>query len=191
MSAGLCGVLLALITCGSASQVQTVTADLGQDVVLPCQAPSSSPVLVVEWTRPDLGSEYVFLYRNSLSDPENQLDSFVNRVQLVDRGMRDGNLAVRLLRVSAADVGKYECHVIQERTTRRKRATFNTHPIITINLDVRAQTAVDTRGHAAALLSVTALVMVALVMVALIFVKHRRHLSSEKPVYDTDDLQQQ
>uniref|UniRef100_A0A3P9ARN6 Ig-like domain-containing protein n=1 Tax=Maylandia zebra TaxID=106582 RepID=A0A3P9ARN6_9CICH len=61
----------------------------------------------------DLGKEYVLLYRDENFDPQNQYKTFVNRVYLQDRQMKDGNVTLILENVTAADNGTYECRVVQ------------------------------------------------------------------------------
>uniref|UniRef100_A0A3Q3LNR8 Ig-like domain-containing protein n=1 Tax=Mastacembelus armatus TaxID=205130 RepID=A0A3Q3LNR8_9TELE len=98
-----------------------ITAEPGDTVTLPCRAPSSSEITTVEsseilillWTRPDLDPDYVFVYRNKRSDPDNQHPSFKERVELKDSQMKDGDVSVTLKDVVFTDTGTYECHVIQ------------------------------------------------------------------------------
>ncbi|XP_026179934.1 butyrophilin subfamily 1 member A1-like [Mastacembelus armatus] len=90
-----------------------ITAEPGDTVTLPCRAPSSSEIRTVEWTRPDLDPDYVFLYRNGRSDPDNQHPSFKERVELKDSQMKDGDVSVTLKDVTFTDTGTYECRVFQ------------------------------------------------------------------------------
>ncbi|XP_026012360.1 butyrophilin-like protein 8 [Astatotilapia calliptera] len=119
----------------SAFNVQkNITA--GQNVTLPCRAPNNNKTItMVEWSRPDLGSEYVLFYRNKQFAPDNQHPSFKNRVDLQDRQMKDGDVSLILKNVTINDTGTYECRVVQ-RTNRRKRANLKTSPIRVINLHV-------------------------------------------------------
>ncbi|XP_050928644.1 CXADR-like membrane protein isoform X2 [Lates calcarifer] len=131
--------LLSLWVLVSASEVQNIRAVPGQTVTLPCRAPRDTDIIVVEWTRPDLETEeYVFLYRDERPDPHKQHPSFQNRVELVDRQMEDGDVSLILKNVKREDTGIYECRVVQRETNRRKRATLDSEPIISIiYLDVR------------------------------------------------------
>lgn len=115
---------------------RTLTAEPGQNVLLPCRAPVHSPVLAVEWTRADLESEYVFLYRDEQSVPFYQHPSFRNRVDLQDRRMKDGDVSLVLRDVTTGDRGTYECRVYQRGHRVRKRANLDSDPISTIVLDV-------------------------------------------------------
>uniref|UniRef100_A0A3Q4I313 Ig-like domain-containing protein n=1 Tax=Neolamprologus brichardi TaxID=32507 RepID=A0A3Q4I313_NEOBR len=109
---------------------KTITAVSGQDATLPCRAPnSSSSISVVEWSRADLGDEYVLLYRDELFDPENQHPSFKNRVDLKDRQMKDGDVSLILKDVMINDNGTYECQVFMTGTNMRKRANLVNEPI--------------------------------------------------------------
>nr|XP_020475825.1 V-set domain-containing T-cell activation inhibitor 1-like [Monopterus albus] len=112
------------------------TAEPGENITLPCRAPSSTNITVVEWIRPDLRPEYVFVYRSMQHDPDNQHEFFKDRVELEDSEMKDGNVSLVLRNVTTGDRGTYECRVVQGKTTRRKRY-LNNEPISTIYLDVK------------------------------------------------------
>uniref|UniRef100_A0AAZ1X4D5 Ig-like domain-containing protein n=1 Tax=Oreochromis aureus TaxID=47969 RepID=A0AAZ1X4D5_OREAU len=106
-----------------------ITAASGQNVTLTCRAPNSNNIIVVEWSRADLETEYVLLYRNKKLDPENQHPSFKNRVDLQDRQMKDGDVSLILNNVTTADNGTYECRIFMRERQRRKRAHLKTDPI--------------------------------------------------------------
>ncbi|XP_016522550.1 protein turtle-like isoform X3 [Poecilia formosa] len=109
---------------------RNITAQAGQNTSLPCRSPDNKPVVVVEWIRPDLGSEYVLLYRNDQLDLENKHVMFKDRVDLQDRQMKDGNVSLVLRKVTTDDRGAYECQVVQRETNSRRKT------IVIINLDV-------------------------------------------------------
>uniref|UniRef100_A0A3B5AVR4 Ig-like domain-containing protein n=1 Tax=Stegastes partitus TaxID=144197 RepID=A0A3B5AVR4_9TELE len=116
------------------SQVN-ITAELGEDVILPCEAPNTNkPIIVVEWSKPEVDQEYVFLYRDGHLDSVYQLPSYRNRVDLQDRQMKDGDVSLVLKDVKKNDTGTYECRVFQRGTNRKKRSNLQTDPIITIYL---------------------------------------------------------
>ncbi|XP_038586492.1 programmed cell death 1 ligand 1-like isoform X2 [Micropterus salmoides] len=113
----------------------------GDDVILPCQAGEAS-IRVVEWTRPDLEPEYVLLYRDGRSDPTHQHPSFKDRVQLVDRELKDGDVSLILKNVSSNDAGTYECRVAAG-GSRRKRTNLDTQPVRIIQLEVSGSNSGD------------------------------------------------
>uniref|UniRef100_A0A669EB94 Ig-like domain-containing protein n=1 Tax=Oreochromis niloticus TaxID=8128 RepID=A0A669EB94_ORENI len=82
-----------------------------KNVTLTCQAPNNNTIIIVEWSRADLGDKYVLLYRNERFDPDNQHPSFKNRVDLKDRQMKDGDVSLILKDVTINDTGTYECRV--------------------------------------------------------------------------------
>ncbi|CAI5671327.1 unnamed protein product [Oreochromis niloticus] len=94
---------------------KNITAESGQDVTLTCRA-SNNNIMVVEWSRADLGDEYVLLYRDDHFHSDNQHPSFKNRVDLQDRQMKDGDVSLILKNVTINDAGTYECHVLMEET---------------------------------------------------------------------------
>ncbi|XP_005952361.1 V-set domain-containing T-cell activation inhibitor 1-like, partial [Haplochromis burtoni] len=109
-------ILLCVCVGAAAAEGQkTITADTGQSTTLSCQAPNSS-IIVIEWSRADLGDEYVFLYRDDRSLNDSQHPSFKNRVDLQDRQMKDGNVSLNLKNVTINDTGTYECRVFMEKT---------------------------------------------------------------------------
>uniref|UniRef100_A0A3Q3J9R5 B30.2/SPRY domain-containing protein n=1 Tax=Monopterus albus TaxID=43700 RepID=A0A3Q3J9R5_MONAL len=122
----------ALFLLFSALDQKNITAKPGENITLPCRAPSSTNITVVEWIRPDLRPEYVFLYRSMQDDPDNQHESFKERVELEDSEMKDGNVSLVLRNVTTGDRGTYECHIVQGKTNRS-----NNEPISTIYLDVK------------------------------------------------------
>ncbi|XP_039863464.1 uncharacterized protein LOC120718817 [Simochromis diagramma] len=105
--------LLALI-CFS---VAVITAKAGQkSVALPCRIPNNN-LIAVNWSRADLGEEYVLLYRDGHFEPRNQHPSFQNRVDLQDRQMKDGDVSLILKDVTTNDTGTYECRIFVGETS--------------------------------------------------------------------------
>uniref|UniRef100_A0A3Q2E406 Ig-like domain-containing protein n=1 Tax=Cyprinodon variegatus TaxID=28743 RepID=A0A3Q2E406_CYPVA len=109
---------------------RNITAEPGQNVSLPCRAPDSNPIIGVEWSRSDLGSENIFLFRNDQIDLEHQHLSFKNRVDLQESQLKVGDMSLFLRNVTTEDKGTYECLFIQTETNRRKVTS------LLINLDV-------------------------------------------------------
>ncbi|XP_039901980.1 uncharacterized protein LOC120742625 isoform X4 [Simochromis diagramma] len=91
--------------------------------------------MTVEWSRLDLGDQYVLLYRDGHFNSHNQHRSFKNRVDLQDRQMKDGDASLILKNVTTNDAGTYECRAKPE-TNRRKRANLSGDPISIIYLHV-------------------------------------------------------
>ncbi|KAL4008304.1 hypothetical protein ACER0C_002156 [Sarotherodon galilaeus] len=112
-----------------------ITAESGQDVTLTCRAPNNN-IIVVKWSRADLGDEYVLLYRDEQFVPDDQHPSFKNRVDLQDRQMKDGDVSLILKNVTINDTGTYECRVFMRGANRRNRALLKTRPVSIIYLVV-------------------------------------------------------
>uniref|UniRef100_A0A3P8QQ81 Ig-like domain-containing protein n=1 Tax=Astatotilapia calliptera TaxID=8154 RepID=A0A3P8QQ81_ASTCA len=124
-----------LLTSHFVSSFSDINTPAGQNVILPCQAPNYN-IIVADWSRADLGSEYVLLYRDDLFVPDNQHPSFKNRLDLQDRQMKDGDVSLILKDVTINDSGTYECRVLQRGNNRGKRAVLKNNPINIINLSV-------------------------------------------------------
>ncbi|XP_026225265.1 coxsackievirus and adenovirus receptor homolog [Anabas testudineus] len=118
--------------------VETIIANPGQSVILPCQIQVSEKTAVkaIEWTRPDLEEEYVLFYRDGQLDTDHQYPTFKNRVELKEEQVKDGDLSLNLKNVRISDTGTYECRVVQRRTNHRKRSILESDPINTTNLTV-------------------------------------------------------
>ncbi|CAI5669658.1 unnamed protein product [Oreochromis niloticus] len=95
------------------SDQKNITAESGQDVTLTCRAANNN-FIIVQWSRADLGDEYVFVHRGGKFVPDDQHPSFKNRVGLQDRQMKDGDVSLILKDVTINDTGTYECRVVQE-----------------------------------------------------------------------------
>ncbi|XP_039678084.1 hemicentin-1-like isoform X2 [Perca fluviatilis] len=96
-----------------------VTVHPGDDVILPCQAAGSS-ISAVVWSRHDLKPDTVLLYSDGHLNTTQQHPSFKDRVELVDRDLKDGDVSLILKSVNINDAGTYKCGV----------KTGGTYPII-------------------------------------------------------------
>ncbi|CAI5660035.1 unnamed protein product [Oreochromis niloticus] len=156
VTASLCSTLLfvGVFMFVSADQ-KIITAEPGQNVTLPCRAPNnSSSITGVEWSRADLGDEYVLLYRDDQLDPTNQHPSYKNRVDLQDRQMKDGDVSLILKDVMINDAGTYECEAFIRGTNVRKRVNLVSDPIsiVTLRVDPPGQTGGDTEDGSVGLI---------------------------------------
>ncbi|XP_042071855.1 coxsackievirus and adenovirus receptor homolog [Haplochromis burtoni] len=98
-----------------------IPAKSGQkNVTLPCRAPNNNVIIIVEWSRADLGEEYVLLFRDKRLNPDEQHPSFKNRVDLQDRQMKDGDVSLILKDVTVNDTGTYECRVKEKQSAGRE-----------------------------------------------------------------------
>ncbi|XP_076734322.1 matrix remodeling-associated protein 8 isoform X3 [Maylandia zebra] len=154
---------------------KNITAESGQDVVLPCRVPSNKTIRAVKWSRADLAKEYVLLYRDDQLDQDNQHPSFKNRVDLQDRQMKDGNMSLILKNVTIDDGGSYNCNIFNGET--RSWESINT-----VSLTVSGQTGGDKQDGPVGLivgLSVSAVLLVAAVVGFLIYRKHKQQQSQD------------
>uniref|UniRef100_A0A3Q2W490 Ig-like domain-containing protein n=1 Tax=Haplochromis burtoni TaxID=8153 RepID=A0A3Q2W490_HAPBU len=96
----------------SLSDPNIITAESGQNVTLPCRASNNNNIIILEWSRADLGTQHVVVYRDGQFAPDDQHPSFKDRVDLQDRQMKDGDVSLILNNVTTADSGTYECRVL-------------------------------------------------------------------------------
>ncbi|XP_034757142.1 coxsackievirus and adenovirus receptor-like isoform X2 [Etheostoma cragini] len=100
----------------------------GDDVILPCRAGNPN-INVVKWTRTDLKTDIVLLYKDGHLENSSQHPSYKDRVDLVDRDLEDGDMSLTLKKVTINDTGTYECRV-------KTGDTDSDRPIRTIILKV-------------------------------------------------------
>ncbi|PWA23244.1 hypothetical protein CCH79_00020637 [Gambusia affinis] len=117
--------------CYTFSVQLSIRAEPGQNVVLPCRVATGGVIKVVDWTRDDLGSYRVLLYRSSQFVSDQQHPSLRNRVDLQDRQMKDGDVSLVLKNPTAEDSGTYRCQIVQSGTKNR-----DSNPNCIIRLDV-------------------------------------------------------
>lgn len=99
----------------SPSDYKNIMSSLGQQVILPCNAPENMEVLAMQWSRCGL-EEYVLHYRDDQFDPDGQDPSYMGRVNLTNTHMQNGNLSMILMNMTTADIGTYECIAFQRRS---------------------------------------------------------------------------
>ncbi|XP_035849739.1 hemicentin-1-like isoform X2 [Sander lucioperca] len=163
-----------------------VTVHPGDDVILPCQAADPS-IRAVEWSRPDLEPEYVLLTIDGHLDPTYQHPSFKDRVELVDRDLKDRDVSLTLKNVSSIDNGTYECRVKPDGSRRKKRANIDSEPIRTIRLQVTEDGNSSPVGRCNGLAAGVAGVLF-LVTIVVGVLKYKRHKNKRSgPPADDDD----
>lgn len=95
---------------------QTITAQAGDTVTLPCQAYSSVNITTVKWTTPKLEEsskeEYVWLLRDGHIPTQNQHPDFTDRVEAADIQLNNGNLSISLKNVTRNDTETFICQYI-------------------------------------------------------------------------------
>uniref|UniRef100_A0A147AHW4 ICOS ligand n=1 Tax=Fundulus heteroclitus TaxID=8078 RepID=A0A147AHW4_FUNHE len=110
-----------------------ITAEPGDNVILPCRAAENKDVISVEWSRTDLESdECVLLYKDSQYNQAVQSPFFKNRVDLLD--VENRNVSLVLKNVTTNDTGTYECRVFEKGNNRRKRLAVKSSSTIDLNV---------------------------------------------------------
>ncbi|XP_015259983.1 PREDICTED: uncharacterized protein LOC107104494 [Cyprinodon variegatus] len=92
-----------------------ITAELGKNIILPCRAHGNRSIIAVEWSRVDLGSEYILVYKHDRIDPQSQRCYFKNGVALQERKITDGDVSLVLKNVRTDDRGTYQCRIAKEK----------------------------------------------------------------------------
>ncbi|XP_047242849.1 uncharacterized protein LOC124881324 [Girardinichthys multiradiatus] len=109
----------------------------GRTVTLPCRAPNRvDPIKYLEWSRTDQKMAYIFFYRDQHVYSDFQDRDFKDRVDLLDKEMKEGEVSMLLKNATTADTGVYECRVVQAVTIRQKRAVMTFEPNMIIKLRV-------------------------------------------------------
>ncbi|XP_071022332.1 butyrophilin-like protein 10 [Oncorhynchus clarkii lewisi] len=115
---GILIISVSLITTGS-SEVQVVgpadrvIALAGDDIILPCSLkPSvSAEDMTVQWTRLNLKADILHLYRDHQDSYVDQSPSYRGRTSMFHEELKNGNVSLKLTRVTLSDGGCYRCFI--------------------------------------------------------------------------------
>uniref|UniRef100_A0A3P9PFS1 Ig-like domain-containing protein n=1 Tax=Poecilia reticulata TaxID=8081 RepID=A0A3P9PFS1_POERE len=91
------------------------TAEPGQDVILPCEAPGNEDPEAAEWKKQD-DDEWLIYLRPNQSGSLSFGSSYEDRVDLQDRQLKNGNASLVLRNVTTNDSKTYECRVGRNRS---------------------------------------------------------------------------
>ncbi|XP_035849844.1 polymeric immunoglobulin receptor-like isoform X2 [Sander lucioperca] len=171
------------------STIQLIVSDLIVEV--PCgdnatlQFKTAYPSISdVNLTRPDLKPDTIFCYNNKSLNTDDQNPSFKDRVELVDRDLKDGDVSLTLKNVNINDTGTYECHVRAAGPKRRRRATTDEKPIRTISIIRLQVTEPGARGNGGLAAGVVFLVAAVAAVVGGLMYKRRRDNRPKPPAAD-------
>ncbi|XP_039678096.1 immunoglobulin superfamily member 10-like isoform X4 [Perca fluviatilis] len=165
----------------ASSGVNVLPVHPGDDATLPCQA-DGSPIRVVEWIRPDLKPYTVLLYIHGILESAPQNPSFKDRVELVDRDLKDGDVSLILKNVNINDAGTYKCGV-KTGDTNIDPNNDPIRPIRTIHLRITEPDSKDGNspvGLIVALTVVTLLLLPVAVVAVVVVWKRQRQRRDEK-----------
>ncbi|XP_042183915.1 myelin-oligodendrocyte glycoprotein-like [Oncorhynchus tshawytscha] len=126
---GILFISVSLITIGS-SEVQVVgpadrvDALAGDDIILPCSLKPniSAKDMLVQWTGLYLKTRNVHLYRQGRDSNEDQFPSYRGRTSMFHEELKNGNVSLKLTRVTLSDTGRYRC-LIPTLTSQVKETT--------------------------------------------------------------------
>ncbi|CAI5660183.1 unnamed protein product [Oreochromis niloticus] len=153
-------------------KVDNITAESGQNIVFPCRTPNTLLIPAVEWSRHDLETQSVLLYWKKEIVTYLQHPSFMNRVDLQDRQMKDGDVSLILNNVTINDTGTYECRIFTN-----ERRSWKSSSIISLRVVPPGQTGGHTEDGSVGLivgLIVFAVLLVEIVVGILIYRKNKQ-----------------
>ncbi|XP_055757209.1 butyrophilin subfamily 1 member A1-like isoform X2 [Salvelinus fontinalis] len=132
---GILFISVSLTTTGS-SEVQVV-GSAGDDIILPCSLkPSvSAEDMTVQWTRLNLKAEKVHLYLDGRVSNEDQFPSYKGKTSMFHEELKNGNVSLKLTRVTCSDAGRYRCFIPTPRqeTTVQLIVGAVSQPVISID----------------------------------------------------------
>ncbi|XP_071022336.1 butyrophilin-like protein 10 [Oncorhynchus clarkii lewisi] len=115
---GILFISVSLITTGSSEvqvvgSVDRVDALAGDDVILPCSLKPnvSAKDMLVQWTGLNLKIRNVHLYRQGRDSNEEQFPSYRGRTSMFHEELKNGNVSLKLNRVTLSDAGSYRCFI--------------------------------------------------------------------------------
>ncbi|XP_045567702.1 uncharacterized protein [Salmo salar] len=90
-----------------------VVALAGDDIILPCSLKPNvnAENMVVRWTRLNLKSEVVHRYSDGRDSNVDQSPSYRNRTSVFNEELKNGNVSLKLTRVTLSDAGSYRCFI--------------------------------------------------------------------------------
>nr|XP_020444499.1 butyrophilin subfamily 1 member A1-like [Monopterus albus] len=90
---------------------EKVLALAGGYVVLPCSfnITASSYFPTVEWSKKDLRSNIIFLYRDGCETYEMKNPAYEFRTSLIAKDLKNGDVSLRISDVQLSDAGQYQC----------------------------------------------------------------------------------
>ncbi|CAJ1085716.1 CD276 antigen-like [Xyrichtys novacula] len=93
---------------------ETVVGLAGHHCVLPCSLKPATNVAekTVEWTRSDLNPSYVHIFRQGRLLYDDVNPSFLQRTNLFEQELRNGNMSLKLSDLKISDTGMYTCKLI-------------------------------------------------------------------------------
>ncbi|XP_028420690.1 butyrophilin subfamily 2 member A1-like [Perca flavescens] len=92
---------------------QPIVATVGDDVILPCSLEPTEDVAAktLEWTRSDLNSIFVLVWRGGQDFVQTKHPSFNGRTWLFPDELKHGNISLKLSKVKTSDAGTYKCYI--------------------------------------------------------------------------------
>uniref|UniRef100_A0A667ZMR2 Ig-like domain-containing protein n=1 Tax=Myripristis murdjan TaxID=586833 RepID=A0A667ZMR2_9TELE len=90
---------------------QPIVALTGDDVILPCRLEPVIRDFSGTWTREDLDPEFVHVHQGGRLVVQEQNPQYKNRTVLFVDELKNGNVSLKLFRVTISDEGRYRCFI--------------------------------------------------------------------------------
>ncbi|XP_038161151.1 butyrophilin subfamily 2 member A2-like [Cyprinodon tularosa] len=122
--------LLSLLSGSTSAGVspQTITAYVGETVILPCRIDVNGELPTLEWSKEGLSpSNITLLYRQGCETFGMKNLAFLYRTNLLLNNLKDGNISLIIYNLKLSDGGTYHC-----RTLRGKQ--WQIHAILILNM---------------------------------------------------------
>ncbi|XP_071315912.1 butyrophilin subfamily 3 member A2-like isoform X2 [Trachinotus anak] len=95
-----------------------IRAFVGDTVTLPCHITITGDIPTMEWIRTEPAEAFAFVYRNGCETFAMKNPVFLYRTNLFLNEVKNGNFSLRISNVQLSDAGKYQCKIVQGKTSK-------------------------------------------------------------------------
>lgn len=107
---------------------QTITAYVGETVILPCRIDVNGELPTLEWSKKGLSpSNITLLYRHGCETFGMKNLAFLYRTNLLLNNLKDGNISLIIYNLKLSDGGTYHCRTLSGKQ-------WEIHAILVLNM---------------------------------------------------------